>query len=179
MQRAEILDALRDVGAELVAAGGQGDVYLVGGAAMALGYDRERATRDVDGLFAPKQEVYAAARRVAERRGLQTDWLNDAVKGFLLGPDRGSTQVIELPGLRVEVASAETVLVMKAIAHRAGEDDADLRLLAARLGLDAGGVLDLVERTAGPRWLTVQVQLFVESVLDSRADEPPPHPSGA
>lgn len=157
--------ALTAVGARLVTRGLVGDIYVVGGAALALAYDRERATRDVDGIFAPKSEIYQAAAVVAEDLSLDDGWLNDAVKGFLLGPDQAATEVLELPGLRVEVASAQTVLVMKALAHRLGEDEADLRLLADRLGLDAVGALDLVERTAGARWLTPQVQLFVEAVL--------------
>lgn len=54
-----------------------------------------------------------------------------------------------MPGLRCEVASAETVLVLKCLAHRLGEDD-DVVLLAAQLGLDtADDVLDLIEQV-GP-----------------------------
>lgn len=71
--------------------------------------------------------------------------MNDAVKGFLLGPDPYRTQSLELPGLRCEIASAEMVLVLKALAHRIGEDDDDLRLLAGKAGLGtASEVLDLV-----------------------------------
>lgn len=170
MQRAEILDALRDVGAELVAAGGQGDVYLVGGAAMALGYDRERATRDVDGLFAPKQEIYAAARRVAERRGLQADWLNDAVKGFLTGPDADAVPVLEVTGLRVSTASPRILLAMKVLAHRSGEDDEDVRLLANQLGLDtADEVLDMTEAVYGDA-LDAAAQFFVTEAMARRPD---------
>lgn len=143
-----------------------GDLYVVGGAAITLAFDDRRATRDVDAVFVPKNEVYIAARRVAEELHLPDGWLNDAVKGFVLGPDRYPTQSIELPGLRVEVASPQIVLVMKALAHRVGEDDEDLRLLTRLCGLpNADAVLDLVERTAGARLLTPQVQFFVEAAL--------------
>ncbi|MGH4020777.1 MAG: DUF6036 family nucleotidyltransferase [Pseudonocardiaceae bacterium] len=168
MDREEILSALSAVGADLSGRGLVADVYVVGGAAIALAYDERRATRDIDAVFAPKNEVYAAAARVAEDLDLPDGWLNDAVKGFLLGPDRFPTEIIDLPGLRCEVASAETVLVLKCLAHRIGEDDDDIELLAGRLGLThPEQVLDLVERVADRRLLTPQVELFVRSVLDS------------
>jgi hypothetical protein len=104
---------------------------------------------------------------VGERLDLPEGWLNDAVKGFLLGPDPFPTEIFEAPGLRCEVASPEVVLVMKCLAHRIGEDDADVRFLAKKAGLDnAADVLDLVERMAGRQQLTAQVQFFVEAVLD-------------
>ncbi len=59
---------------------------------------------------------------------------------------------------------------MKALAHRVGEDDDDVRLLAGRLAMGASQVLDLVERTAGSRLLTPQVQFFVEAVLETEPD---------
>jgi hypothetical protein len=51
-------------------------------------------------------------------------------------------------------------------AHRIGEDDDDVRLLAGQLGMGAAKVLDLVEQTAGSRWLTPAVRFFVEAALD-------------
>lgn len=54
---------------------------------MALAYRTRRVTRDVAAVFEPKAAVYDAARRVAQPRGLDDDWLDDAVKGFLPGPD--------------------------------------------------------------------------------------------
>lgn len=167
MDRAEILAALTALGAQLHAEGVVADLYVVGGAAIALAYDDRRSTRDIDAIFVPKMLVYRAAARVAEQRGLPAGWLNDAVKGFLLGPDRFPTEVLDLPGLRVEVASPQTVLVMKCLAHRIGEDDDDVRLLCDKVGLHAAAdVLDLVQRLAGLRLLTPQVQFFVEAVLD-------------
>ena len=166
MGREEILRALRALGDDLAARSLRADLYIVGGAAIALAYDDRRATRDVDALFVPKTEVYAAAARVAERLGLPDGWLNDAVKGFLLGPDPWPTVVYDLPSLRCEVASPQMVLVLKCLAHRIGEDDDDVRLLAGKLGIGAAKVLDLVEDTAGSRWLTPAVQFFVEAALD-------------
>ncbi|MGI8536897.1 MAG: DUF6036 family nucleotidyltransferase [Mycobacteriales bacterium] len=171
MDRAEILAALTALGEQLQRDGVVADLYVVGGAAIALAYDDRRSTRDIDAVFVPKILVYQAAARVAADRGLPVGWLNDAVKGFLLGPDRFPTEILDLPGLRVEVASAQTVLVMKCLAHRVGEDDDDLRLLAGHLRLQgAAEVLDLVARMAGPRLLTPQVQFFVEAVLDAEPD---------
>lgn len=168
MDRVAILAALTALGEQLQHDGVIADLYVVGGAAIALAYDDRRSTRDIDAVFVPKAHVYRAAARVAAERGLPVGWLNDAVKGFLLGPDPSPTQILELPGLRVEVASAQTVLVMKCLAHRVGEDDEDLRLLAGKLHLDSAvQVLDLVERMVGPRLLTPQVQFFVEAALET------------
>lgn len=82
-----------------------------------------------------------------------------------------------MPGLRCEVASAETVIVLKCLAHRLGEDD-DVVLLAAQLGLDtADNLLDLVEQVGHPRLLTPQVELFVRSIMDvSEAPDSEPDP---
>ncbi len=181
MNRSEILAALVSLGGRLASQGVLADLYLVGGAAMALAYDDRRSTRDIDAVFVPKMVVYEAAAQVAEEHGLPQGWLNDGVKGFLLGPDAWPTEILDLPGLRVEVASPQTVLVMKCLAHRIGEDDQDVRLLAQRLALtSAAAVLDLVEQVAGQRLLTPQVQFFVEAVLDETGwgDEGARDPAG-
>lgn len=172
MDRSEILEALTALGRRLASDGLTADIYVVGGAAIALAYDDRRSTRDIDAVFVPKAAVYAAAAEVRDELQLPEGWLNDAVKGFLLGPDPFPTEIIEVPGLRCEVASPEMVLVLKCLAHRVGEDDDDVRLLARAAGLgDAEAVLDLVERTVGDRQLlTAQVEFFVRAVLDEPVD---------
>jgi hypothetical protein len=55
------------------------------GAAIALCFDGRRATRDLNAIFVPTDSVRRAAATVADREGLDPDWLNDAVKGFLPG----------------------------------------------------------------------------------------------
>ncbi len=141
-------------------------MYVVGGAAIALAFDERRSTRDIDAVFEPKVTVYEAAAAVAERRGLPAGWLNDAVKGFLAGDDPAAKPVLDLPGLRCLAASPRTLLALKVLAHRVGEDEADVRLLAGELGLcDAGEVLAAAEETFGDR-LDPAARFFVEEIFD-------------
>lgn len=166
MDRDEILAALRELGARLADRDVVGDLYAVGGAAMALAYDLRRTTRDVDAVFEPKLVVYEAAAEVAASRGLPPDWLNDAVKGFLPGPDPYDGPVFELPGLRVQAASPQMLLALKVLAARIGEDDEDLAVLAELAGTPtAGQVLELAERIVGRDRLTARSRFFVEAVL--------------
>lgn len=167
MNRAEILEALSHLAAELQRRGASADMYVVGGAAIALAFDERRATRDIDAVFEPKQVVYEAAATVGEERGLPEGWLNDAVKGFLAGNDLDATPVLDLPGLRCLTASPRTLLALKVLAHRVGEDEADVRLLAAELRLDsAEEVLAIAEETFGDR-LDAAARFFVEEIFAS------------
>jgi hypothetical protein len=54
----------------LVKRGVVADIFVVGGAAMALAYDATRVTRDVDALFVPHGVVLEEARIVADNLGL-------------------------------------------------------------------------------------------------------------
>ncbi|MGD0606624.1 MAG: nucleotidyl transferase AbiEii/AbiGii toxin family protein, partial [Streptosporangiaceae bacterium] len=103
--REEIRVLLDDLSAELAARGARAELFLVGGAALAVAYDATRATRDLDAVFVPAGIVRQAARAVAERRGLTEDWLNDAVKGFLPGTDPDAQRFYSSDSLIVDVAS--------------------------------------------------------------------------
>lgn len=85
--RKDIRALLDDLSAELATCGTRAELFLVRGAALAVAYDATRATRDLGAVFIPSDVVRQAAATVARRRGLAEDWLNDAVKGFLPGPD--------------------------------------------------------------------------------------------
>lgn len=165
MQREQIVAALSALGARLSERGIDGEVYVVGGAAIAIAFDARRATRHVDAVFEPKQEVYAAADEVGAELSLPPGWVNDGVKGFLAGADDGAATVLEVPGLRVLVASPRILLAMKVLAHRIGEDDDDVRLLARELGLvDAAAVLAVAEEVYGAR-LDAAARFFVEELF--------------
>ncbi len=168
----EIRSLLTELGSRLASRGIEGRLFLVGGAAMALAYRRERVTRDLDAVFEPKSEIYEEAARIAVDRGLPDDWLNDAVKGLL--PDRSAptkgagTFVTE--GLYVGVASAEYLFAMKAQAARVETDGEDLRTLAAELGLSSvDDALELLDRYYSPERLRPVTRLLVESILTDDA----------
>ena len=168
MDRSEILAALTALGEALESRGVKGELYVVGGAAIALAYDERRSTRDIDAVFEPKAVIYEAAAEVSERLGLPPGWLNDAVKGFLAGSDPEAAPVLELPGLRCLVASARMLLALKVLAHRVGEDEDDVRLLAADLGLGtAEEVVGLAEEVFGSR-LDPAARFFVEELFGAQ-----------
>jgi hypothetical protein len=167
MDRKEIIAALTALAGELERRGTSAEMYVVGGAAIALAFDERRATRDIDAVFEPKNLVYEAAATVADRLDLPPGWLNDAVKGFLGGDDPAAAPVLDLPGLRVLAASPEILLALKVLAHRVGEDEEDVRLLASELGLtSAEQVLALAERTYGDR-LDSAARFFVEALFET------------
>lgn len=128
LDRAALRDLLTELGEELAAQGVRGELFLVGGGAMALAYNTRRSTRDLDGVFEPKTVIYEAARRIAARHGGQVpdDWLNDGVKGFMLGEDPDATVTFQHPGLNVRVASPRYLFSMKVAASRVEQDDDDI-----------------------------------------------------
>lgn len=65
--RDELERAFTALGERLTMRGIVADVFIVGGAAMALAYDAQRVTRDVDAVFVPhglrRQKITGGARR--------------------------------------------------------------------------------------------------------------------
>ena len=68
--RAELERAFTALGERLVRRNVVADVFIVGGAAMALAYDSSRVTRDVDAMFVPHGIVLEEAAHVADELGL-------------------------------------------------------------------------------------------------------------
>jgi hypothetical protein len=112
-----------------------------------------------------RDEIVEALTALAAELDLPPGWLNDAVKGFLAGDDPAAAPVLDLTGLRCLAASAEILLALKVLAHRVGEDEDDVRLLARELGLEgAAEVLAVAERTFGDR-LDPAARFFVEELF--------------
>jgi hypothetical protein len=110
MDRAEIVDLLTRLAGRLAERGVRGEMYVVGGAAIALAYDERRSTHDIDAVFEPRMVIYDEAAALATELDLPQGWLNDAVKGFLTGPDAEAVSILDLPGLAVATASPRILL---------------------------------------------------------------------
>ena len=110
--REELERAFTALGERLARRGVVADVFVVGGAAMALAYDATRVTRDVDARLVPHVIVLEDARRVADDDlGLPPWWLNEQATAYISGKDDpGKRRVFDHPGLRVMAASPEHVL---------------------------------------------------------------------
>ena len=92
LDRAALEDAFRRLGERLARRGVVADLYVFGGAAMALAYDSRRATRDVDALFEPHGIVHDEALAVATELGLPRWWLNDQASSYV-APGRRSSGI--------------------------------------------------------------------------------------
>lgn len=175
LTQAEIVALLKDLGADLDSRGLRAELFVVGGAAMSLAYNTRRTTRDVDGIFEPKTEVYRAAARVGADHGLPEGWLNDAVKRLLPGPDPQPRHVLSAPGVRVSVPQPEYLLALKVAAARVMRDEEDIRVLVALCGARyAEDVFEIIERVWGPHHrLLPKSQYLIEEIVPLRSAPKP------
>ena len=158
LDRARIQDLFRRLGERLQRRGVVGDIYVIGGAAMALAYDARRATRDIDAVLLPHGIVVQEAHALAAELGLPQWWLNEQASVYVApggGPD--APRSFDHPGLRVSTASPEHLLAMKAMAARR-RDTEDLRFLVDHLGL-----------TTVEQVFAVCLRVFPDQALPDRA----------
>ena len=168
LDRDSIAALLQELSDELERRDAQADIFLVGGAAMALAYDARRATRDLDAVFAPTAVVRKAAAAVAEQHDLEEDWLNDAVKGFLPGKDPDPRLFFETPSLRVSVASPRYLLAMKLRSSRVDVDVDDIRFLFRLCGftiVEEG--LELLEHSYPALDIEPKTQYLLAEIVES------------
>lgn len=164
--RRQIFAAFRELDGELERLGRRADIFVVGGAAMAIAYDARRATADVDAIFVPTEEVGEAARRVAETMGLPDGWLNDGAKAFVPGDDPDQTQVYEGSSLQVATASPRFLLAMKLLASRVERDRDDIRFLFRLCGFStAREGLDLVAAAYPVRVIPARTRFMLEEMF--------------
>jgi predicted nucleotidyltransferase len=166
LDRAGIEEVFRRLGDRLAKRGVVADIYVFGGAAMALAYDSRRATRDVDALFQPHGIVLEEARAVGEELGLPGWWLNEQASSYVApGGDPSASRVFDHPGLRVFAASPEHLLAMKALAARP-RDAEDIRQLAAVLNLHTiTEVLNLVRDIFPEEEPPPRLRLLLEDIF--------------
>jgi hypothetical protein len=89
--RDDIRALLDDLSAELAMRGARAELFLVGGAALAVAYDAARSTRDLDAVFIPSDVVRQAPGKgaVPPHRDRGLDAALTAVRRRLLASWRG------------------------------------------------------------------------------------------
>lgn len=144
MTAEEIQQYLSELNDELALKDIKGEISLFGGAVMVLAFNARIATKDVDAIFEPVKEIRNAAHRIAELHALKLDWLNMAVRMFVVKHDR--ELLFDLPNLRVTVPESDYLLAMKMIALRPQtEDEDDAIFLIKKLRLQSkADVLEII-----------------------------------
>jgi predicted nucleotidyltransferase len=166
--KAEIEHALTRLGERLERRGVTGDVYVIGGAAMALAYNTERVTRDIDAVFEPHGVVHDEAVEVALELGLPRWWLNEQASAYVSAtPDAHRRSVFNHRGLRVSVISPRHLLAMKALAARRFADLDDIATLATLLQIESvDEVAAVCEEVFPGEPLTDRARAVVADALD-------------
>jgi hypothetical protein len=136
----ELEDALIELGGRLAASGVQATFYLVGGAAMSIGYlaDR-RSTDDIDAKVAGFDQIQPVVEQMAMEFGYRRDWLNTAAAKLISQMNTDADWVLwkSVGGATFYIASPELLLAMKVMASRANRDLDDIAALIEHLGLNS------------------------------------------
>ncbi len=166
MNAVEIESYLSELNDELALKNIKGEISLFGGAVMVLAFNARIATKDVDAIFQPTLEIRAAAKLIAERHGLNENWLNDGVKGFVVEHSRKI--LFSLTNLTVFIPESDYLLAMKALAARVGtEDEGDVVTLVEALRLEnPADVFSIVEKYYPKNQIPPRTQYFIEGLFD-------------
>ena len=161
LDRETIVKLFDELSAELRFSRTRAQIYIVGGAAMSLAFDRERTTRDVDArIDTGHSRLVEAVRKVGRRHGLGDTWLNDqATTAIPRASDSRAETLYQSAHLTVTGASSRHLLAMKLLAAR-GKDREDITVLCKHLGLK------------GPEEaIRIYKELFPDEQLKNRASE--------
>lgn len=168
LSRDQLVAGLAALGEKLTGRGVHAQMFIVGGAAMALVYSGRRLTGDIDAVFEPKTVIYDLAAEVAREQGLPKAWLNDGVKGFMpsSGLDRDSRSLPGFPGIEVSVASPRYLLAMKLMALRMDDDTEDIEFLLRECGITtAAEAVRLIEHLYPGVVLPPRTRFYLEQEL--------------
>ena len=165
--RSDLVELFTDLGERLGRNGVRANVYIVGGAAMALLYDDRRVTRDIDSVILDGHGALTdAVREIARERGLPSSWLNEQASAYVsMQPDVRQTRVFDHPNLGVAAASPRHLLAMKLVAARPTDVD-DIRILLKVLGVHSVAEAEAVLAEVFPdAVLKRQAHLVLEDIL--------------
>lgn len=168
MTAEEIEQYLREVDAELALQNVKGEICLYGGAVMCLVFKARPATKDIDAIFEPVKYIRTAIIKISERHNLPIDWLNFAVKMFVIEHEK--ELFLDLPNLKIFVPSPEYLLAMKVLAARVESFDLnDIKFLVEKLELQTvEDVLRMVENYYPHKNIKPETRLLLEEILENK-----------
>ena len=134
--RRELVELFEELSSELGKRGARAHVYVFGGAAMSIAFDRERTTVDIDvRVDSGREKLMEAVEAVGRRHEFQEGWFSEPLAVVLpRGSDRRAETLYQSQYFTVTGASAKHMLAMKLLAGRF-KDHGDIAVLCKELGL--------------------------------------------
>ena len=176
LTRARLLKLFDRLNEKLRQADQHAEVYIVGGAMMALAHDAQRVTDDVDShIRRGRDAVNRAVAEIAGEVGLSKYWLNEAVtlRHLPEDPDRGERRVYTNTHLTIDGASTRRMIAMKLHAGRS-PDLADLDILLKAAGVTTRREAErLHELTYGSEPMAAEADLYLIERYARRRDPGP------
>ena len=135
---------------------------------MYLVFKARPATKDVDAIFEPVEFIRLAISKIAERYDLPIDWLNHAVKIFVVEHEK--EMFLDLPNLKVFVPAPEYLLAMKILAARAESFDLeDIEFLLGKLNLQTvENALKIVKNYYPNKIVKPETRFLLEELLTEK-----------
>jgi hypothetical protein len=171
LNREQAIDLLGELARRLHARELEAEIYVVGGTAMALAYDRARVTRDIDAVAHPSTVVDEIATQMADdNTDLSPGWFNQQVATLLPREfDVDQIEALTWPGLTVNIASPRRLLAMKVLAGRSDRDLVDIYVLCQILELtDVDQVWGICDEVWGTDMIRPDIVMIVGDYLRSR-----------
>jgi hypothetical protein len=173
-----IMRALRRLGELALREGLTLELCLYGGTAMMLAYDNRETTEDVDAAINPKEAGLKLAKEVAQELNLDPEWLNDEVWRFFAPIGARRPLPLDIPGLKLYVATASYLLAMKALAcRRPGPsrrgDLHDLKFLIRKMEIKSLAEIEThIDRYYPDDRPTDKQQEMIKNIIEEVAHEP-------
>ena len=164
MNKQDIQRLFEEMNDLLAEKGISGELLICGGALMALSYNKERVTEDIDALYMPKEDIEEVVRLISKKNKLPDNWLNDMVSQSINLAALDSISILSFSNLTIRAVTLEVLLTMKLMACR-DKDMGDIKYLVARLGcFDFDKVMELVLKYA-PKNRLMYAPHFLTSIF--------------
>lgn len=139
---------------------------------MVLAFQARLSTHDLDAVFQPAAIIREAAAEIAAEKGIDPNWINDGVKGWLSPTGEVvSENLPQFSHLRLTRPTEKYLLAMKCLAARTAGfetagDKVDIIFLVRRLRLrSVDEVLEIVEAFYPADRIQPKTRFVIEEVM--------------
>lgn len=180
LHREDIIRGLKQLADKAAERGISADIYVVGGAALALRYFDRDPTVDIDARVNRWDEISPIVEEISRENLWVENWFNVEASQFVpsWGKDAEWELIYSSAGINIYVASAEVLLMMKLAASRRGRDYLDAELLMSTTGLTDRKQLEaLFEEYFKGDVLPMKAVRMLDDIFSKKiADAPVPPP---